>query len=247
MRLFPEHVAAVVMPNHFHILLPEEAKSENIPQKMGAFIATISKQKRLEKLWQKIPAPALIPDHYHLRRQVRYLALNPCRKGLCADPLEWLWSSYREAMGAAVVSKDFGGRLAQSLRLSHAGFRVRFHSYVSGDPSVKVAGTPPPIPASPHVWAEHSITEVLRASAAALRLHPSEVRHRGPLRILFVHMAKRHGWGRIKLLAEFCKITSCAVIKILHYSSPEGIDAADLCLGDVRLTSALKESFDLLN
>jgi REP element-mobilizing transposase RayT len=31
----------------------------------------------------------------YLLEVVRYIALNPVRAGLCSDPADWLWSSYR--------------------------------------------------------------------------------------------------------------------------------------------------------
>ena len=52
-----------------------------------------------------------MPNHYHLLLETkkedisggmhllngRYIALNPVRAGLCADPGEWPWSSYDRA------------------------------------------------------------------------------------------------------------------------------------------------------
>jgi putative transposase len=37
----------------------------------------------------------LIESHGHLLHLVRYLALNPVRAGLCTDPAEWRWGSFR--------------------------------------------------------------------------------------------------------------------------------------------------------
>jgi len=66
-------------------------------------------------------------------------------------------------------------------------------------------------------------------------MNPNQVRQRGPLRNLFIHLAYRHGWRRPIFLATICGITPGAVHQALSKGSPKGIEAADLCLGDTRL------------
>jgi hypothetical protein len=138
-------------------------------------------------------------------------------------------------LGASINSIQSEEKLCGVLNESPQNFGVRFHSYVSGDPSVSVSGTPFPKPAVPKKYPEKSIGEILAAAAAALRVSPSQVRERGQLRNLFVHLAYRHGWRRPIFLAEICGVTPGAVHQILYKMSPEGLRAADLCLGDLRL------------
>ena len=118
---------------------------------------------------------------------------------------------------------------------SEGGFGGRFHAYVSGDPSVQVGGTPPPVSAVPKIWAEEGIGEILAAAAGALRVLPSDVRKQGPLRGLFIHLAWRHGWRQPALLARICGMGPRAVHLVLNQVPPAGLEAADLCLGDRRL------------
>ena len=231
--VFPELLSAVLMPNHVHLLLPRGSPAAL--SRLGGVLGAVSKWTKRNQLWQVIPAPIEIPDRQHLRRQIRYLALNPCRKQLCSDPLEWYWSTYREVVGATVEGGERSARLANALGESSKGFAVRFHGYVSGDPSVRVDGTPYPERTIPGEWAQHSITEILAASAAALRLLHSDVEKSGSLRILFIHSAYRHGWRQPSLLAKICKCSRRSIHRILNDPIPIGIEATDLCLGDSRL------------
>lgn len=234
-KAFPEMISAVLMPNHLHLILPQEVVNS---RRLAGLLAAMSVRSGLKNLWQPIPCPTEILDRYHLRRQIRYVALNPCRKQLCADPLEWFWSTYREYVGAVVGATGSGQRIAHILSESPRDFEVRFHLYVSGDPSVSITGTPFPIPASPKAFPEQSIGEILAAAAGALRKKPSAVQERGPLRPLFIHLAYRHGWRRPIYLAQICQITPGGVHEILNTGRSTGIEAAELCLGDVRLRRA---------
>ncbi len=227
---FPNVLAAVLMPNHLHLILPVGSERKNL-RKLGGLLGAMSKREHISALWQNIPPPSLIPDRFHLRRQLRYVALNPCRKSLCSDPLEWYWSTYREIMGATVEKWGELSRLTQVLGESEIGFRVRFHDYVSSDPSVKVSGTPPPQTVGSKKWAEEGIGEILSASAAALRVLPSKIRERGPLRPLFIHLANRQGWRQPLLLSQICGISPRAIHFILNQKIPKGIEAAALALG----------------
>ncbi|MEO5968875.1 MAG: hypothetical protein ABIQ95_03025 [Bdellovibrionia bacterium] len=234
-KVFPEMVAAVLMPNHLHLILPKKEEDDTDFRKLSGLLGGISKRSKLRKLWQSIPAPADVPDKFHLRRQVRYVALNPCRKGLCADPLEWYWSTYREVIGASVERCESAVKLACVLGEPSKKFEVRFHGYVSADPSVRVAGTEFPTPAVSKIWSEESIGEILAASAGALRVPPADVKKQGSLRTLFIHLACRHGWRQPILLSRICGITPRAVHYVLNQPVPKGIEAAELCLGDRRL------------
>jgi hypothetical protein len=239
-KIFPQITAAVLMPNHGHFILPTKnkktEKEEEIFYKFCGILSRISREKKTRNYWQPIPPPALIPDKHHLKRQVRYVALNPCRKKLCRDPLEWYWSSYRELFGASASRLVTQSKLANTFEETRVNFLDRFHAYVSGDPSVAIEGTPPPILENPQIYACKSIDEILAASAAALRVHPSTVRKKGPLRALFIHLAHQHGWGlQTTLLVEICEISPRAIQLTLKQPIPTGINAAHLCLSDSRL------------
>jgi hypothetical protein len=231
-QIFPELLAAVLMPNHLHLLLPAEIAAS---RKIAGLLSSTSVRSQVSGLWQPIPRPTNIHDLMHLRRQIRYVALNPCRKQLCGDPLEWYWSTYREVMGGAANPIQSTEKLSRILKESSRNFEVRFHSYVSSDPSVSVSGSPSPISVKPKEFSEQSIGEILGASASALRMKPDQVRNSAVLRNLFIHLAYRHGWKRPSYLAFICGVTNSAVHQMLRKGYPNGIQAAELCLGDKRL------------
>jgi hypothetical protein len=248
-NVFPDLIAAVLMPNHFHLITPIQSSQDAAQQmrKLCGLMGKTSQLTQMRRLWQPISAPVAISDRHHLRRQIRYVALNPCRKGLCADPLEWVWSTYRDLVGATTERPKLAACLAQILGEgggSEQSFLVRFHAYVSGDPSVSVIGSPFPQLAIPKGWASESIETILSASAASLRRLPGDVQKGGALRRLFVRFCFRHGWNQPALIAEICGMSVRNVYCILSQQPPplDVIRAADLCLGDRRLISAIPSS-----
>ena len=238
---FPEALSAVLMPNHIHLILPCENEKKVI-SKITGILSPISRQSQIQRLWQPIPPPSSIPDRHHLKRQIRYVALNPCRARLCKDPLEWYWSTYRDVMGASISPWVQSSQIAQVFQESQKDFRVRFHSYVSGDPSVAIEGTPAPQPAKPKVLPEESIIAILEAAAAALRLPHAEVRRKTSLRPLFVHLARHQGWKQTQVLSKICNVTPRAIQLLLKQDPPRELAAGALCLGDPRLRRKLNHS-----
>jgi len=237
---FPEAVSVVLMPNHIHLLLPKEGNSHsnvptNVPNTFGNLLGSLTKRMKKQALWQPIPAPTLISDRMKLRRQIRYLALNPCRNNLCSDPVAWYWSTYREILGASVEGLKRREQIIKILGESERNFLVRFHAYVSGDPSVEVRGTPLPKSSEPRVLPFYSIGAILEASAAAFRILPTEIQTNSLCRSLFIHLAYRYGWRKPTLLGQICGLSKTGVHRAFTQTSPLGIEAAELCLGDSRL------------
>lgn len=235
------------MPNHFHLILPENSQNpKQVTHRLGGFMAGISKENGARNFWQPTPPPAPIPDRDYLFRVLRYVALNPCRKNLCADPLEWYWSTYRDTMGASIDSTGTALTVAKALRDSSPNFRVRFHASVSADQSVSITGTPPPTSATPTQIPSAAILEILAAAAGAMKTQPIEVMHQGPLRTLFIHLASRHGWKNIKVLTQLTGLARRSIYRTLEHPAPAGIEAADLCLGDPRLRPKIKDCEQIL-
>ncbi len=234
--LFPGALGAVLMPNHFHLILPASLRLE-AASKIAGLLSSVSKRQGIAQLWQPRVEPTVVPDVRHLKRQVRYVALNPCRSDLCSDPLEWIWSTYRDVAGATVHPWVKAETLASVLGERQRDFRVRFHAYVSGDPSVAVEGTAPPEKAKLYLLPHYAIGEILIAAAAASRVPIKEVsQNRSAARALFVHLAHRHGWTDSAVLAKVCD-TSPRTIRYVLERKPDylALEAADLCLGDTRL------------
>ncbi len=127
---FPGLVALCVMPDHVHLLLPHGEGLGRLRDVMSAF-ARWRRQHRGEpsgSTWERAPEPEFVPPDKELR-VLRYVHLNPCRKGLVDDPLAWPLSTHRELVGLVPGSAE-----------PHP--RPRWlHTYVSSDPTVSVEGT----------------------------------------------------------------------------------------------------------
>ncbi len=136
--IFPNAIAAVLMPNHLHLLLWRKDVEEN---------DAVFRLKHLlpGKHWEPLPSPAPIPDPHHLKRQIRYVHLNPCRKKYCGDPLLWEWSTHRDYVGSIAHSWPRGWENLPLIGIGNGPAAVReFHRYVSSDPTTNISGTPLP-------------------------------------------------------------------------------------------------------
>jgi hypothetical protein len=227
------------MYDHFHLLLPDVNSTDCMRSKLTGLFGIMIKCQGISHLWQHLPEPRIVPNVNYLDRTVRYIALNPCRDGICEDPLIWMWSTYRDVIGATVETQNSAVRLANALGDSRGNFVARLHFRVTSDLSVKLIGTPLPKRAIPQGWTEYSIMSVLAAAAASLRVLPTEVTEQKPLRRLFLHLAKRYAWNQTSLLARICQINPRTVREIWSQNPPPGIEAAELCLGDVRLRAGI--------
>jgi hypothetical protein len=189
-------------------------------------------------IWQPVATPPTIPDRKHLRRQVRYVALNPTRSGLVRDPLAWLWSTHRDAVGATDDPWVRASRLADALGMPRAGFASTHHAYVSADPSVAVGGTPCPLPGGVTGMPRHPLERVLRAASAARRaVEPDPLRDRH-VRRLFLLLALQEGWRPRWKLAEMAGI-SVRQLRRLRVDDAS-LAAARLCLDDDRLLAPIR-------
>ena len=236
-RAFPTALDCVLMPNGLH-LVDETADPEVGRAKLSARLRGFTRRYgRGRRLWEPVPPATEVPDRLHQRRTSRYLALNPSRAELVVDPLQWLWSTYRDVMGASAEPWVTAGRLASALRLPRADFERSHHEYVSSDPTVAVAGTPAPQPAPPTRVACFPLQRIQLAAAAAYRQPPARVfRHPRPRR-LFVVLARDQGWP-VNLVALACGLTPQAVRKVVV--APQVLAAGRLCLGDDRLLAPVR-------
>ena len=201
---FPAALGCVLMPNHFH-LVAAEASAEAALEKLRAVISGVRRSTVGRALqWERTSLPSVIPDRSHLRRQLRYVALNPCRAGLASDPLAWLWSTHRDLVGAVVEPWVATEAVARALQTSAIGFGARHHAYVSSDPSVAVDGTPFPIAATASARDAYPLDTILSAARAATRASPEAIRTRTPARMLFLDLARATGWRNAKLVGETC-------------------------------------------
>lgn len=226
-RRFPDCIAAVLMPDHVHLLV-EALDRDEVRRRLAQCLAAFAREAGLGRTWQPLPDPQPIRDTKHLARQIRYVHLNPCRAGLASDPLCWLWSTHRGAVGLELDPWVSPARLAALLRRPEADFPRWLHSYVSGDPSVHVEGTPLPTAAAPQSTPGASLADIAAAARA--------VAHRIALRRhLFVQLAVHQGWRDTRVIAEAAGLSMEQVRRLKKRSHPELLRVGTLYLADSRL------------
>ena len=114
--------AYVLMDNHFHLLLtpPSADALSRMMQSLGRrYVGWFNaRHQRSGTLWEGRFRAGLIEGERHLLACMRYIELNPVRAGLCADPLQWEWSSAAHHLGlkrqALVTEHDLYWRMGNT-------------------------------------------------------------------------------------------------------------------------------------
>lgn len=233
-ELFPLALAVCVMDNHIHVVV--YAKDPDLAQRsfvglLGSISRRIGKRRNL---WE-IAEPSKIADRQKLFSNVRYVHLNPCRALVVGDPLEWPWSTHRDVVGAIADPWVSAERLADALGMPRAGFARAFHRRVSDDSTVATGGTPFPEPAPITEFPSQPLERIVAAACAATRSPRAAIRHAGQARNLTLRLAWRNGWRQTSLLARLVGCSENTVRARAREDDPEGLRAAQLCLGDDRL------------
>jgi len=127
-RVVPGTEAMCVMPDHVHVVVPSDGRRPLAAALSGLARSRNAREDRRGALFRPLPDAQPVQDQQKLRRLIRYIHLNPNRAGLANDPLEWPWSTHRDAVG--LVWRGVGPRR-----------RSGFHAYVSSDPHCDIAGT----------------------------------------------------------------------------------------------------------
>ncbi|MCC7441083.1 MAG: hypothetical protein IT285_05600 [Bdellovibrionales bacterium] len=214
-RSFPGAPACVLMPDHAHLLA--EGDPGQLRRRWARALSSAVRDASWR--WEPFPLPAPIPNAQHLARQLRYLHLNPCRAGLCSDPLEWEWSTHRDWMGCVDPSWPEVERWGRILGWWGTGGPERMHRYVSSDPAVRVTGTPP-ISAGHAKVEECSVREVLRAVAASRRVTVDVAKMPRLDRRLVVKLAAECSGLRPVQIAARLGLTRQAAARILRRAPP---------------------------
>ena len=245
-QTFPDAQAAVLMPGHSHVATPGH-DVRDAKDRMAHLLSGLRRSHNpgADITWERVERPEVVVGARKAARLDRYIVLNPSRAGLVADPLEWAWSTHRDVVGAVADPWVDAARLARSLGRPQQDFAAWWHGYVSGDPSVAVAGTPSPIPSAPTTVPSVPLARVLLAAAAATRGLACDVVSPSPTRQLFLQLAWMAGWRDLRLLARVCNLTAKGVYRSLRRGrGSEGLEAAALCLGDPRLIAHLERPWD---
>jgi hypothetical protein len=166
--------AVAVMPDHVHLVIRELDPGVWVEFMRGfACWRNHSRGEPGRRVWLPTARPEELASAKHLQRTLRYVALNPCREHLVADPLAWPFDSHRDAVGLAVPGV-----------VSAERDPVRHHAYVSGDPSVRVEGTD--LPSGLRSMRAATVEQVREAVSALTRTLADDLARRGPARTLLI-------------------------------------------------------------
>jgi putative transposase len=94
--------AYCLMDTHFHLIVytPTATLGIGMNQLCSRYAQAFNwKYGRTGHLFRQRYSSRHITDDAHLLEAHRYVALNPVRAGLCQDPAEWFWGSYRSICG----------------------------------------------------------------------------------------------------------------------------------------------------
>ena len=85
----------VIMPDHFHVLMTPRGSLERAVQYIkGGFSFRAKKELGSSmEVWQKGFSDHRIRDAADYAHHIHYIQWNPVRKGICASPAEYLYSS----------------------------------------------------------------------------------------------------------------------------------------------------------
>ena len=93
--------AYVVMPEHIHLLVSEPER-ETLADALKSLKQGIARRLIGEDacgcaghFWQKRYYDFNIRNHPQFLEKIRYIHRNPVKRGLCARPQDWEWSSFR--------------------------------------------------------------------------------------------------------------------------------------------------------
>jgi len=91
-----------LMPTHYHLLLrvPDNALQPGMHRLNGQYAQQFNgRHGRSGHLCGDRYHPEPVLTDGHMLAAFRYIARNPVKSGLCTNPVEWLWSSYRGTAG----------------------------------------------------------------------------------------------------------------------------------------------------
>ncbi len=189
-RAVPEPRGLVLMPDHVHL---QNEGTKGFGRGLAAYARWRNAYRgETGQVWEATQhAPERLPNAEHSRRNLRYLALNPCRAKLVDDPLGWPFSTHRDSVGYTL--DPVRPRVSDPVAL---------HKYTSGDPSVAVGGTDLPVRRA--LTPDERILEAVVSEL--LRIPLDELRTDARARGLLVQLARDWaGWGAAKV-ADFAGV-----------------------------------------
>ncbi len=239
-RRLPEVYAAAVLPRRVEVVVPscDPLLARRAIGQAGAEL------QRLAGLPSGLWAPPRLPEPIDrvdvLRGRVVGLSAAECRAQLAVDPLEPIWSTHRDLMGACVRGWVDPRRLSGALRLRVERLRPWLGAALGGQPGLSAAACVPPRAAPPTLRPSHNLEDVALAAATAFRQPVSRVGQVGAVQALYVALARHVGWRDAGAIAERAGIVPAAVPHLDETVGGRALAAGARCLGDARLLSRVR-------
>ena len=111
-------LAYCLMTNHFHLLISLSAPnlSRGMHRLNGVYARRFNERHgHVGHLFEARFRSRWIETEEHLLDAVAYIPLNPVRAGICRDPAEWHWSSFRATAGLAPCPRFLAGARVRRL------------------------------------------------------------------------------------------------------------------------------------
>lgn len=216
-------LALCLMPNHVHIV------SEEPEERLRAALSGYARWRNHQRgergpVFEPHGSFQVLADAEHLRRTVRYVHLNPPRKGLAEDPLTWPWSTHRDAVGLSYP--------AAIERRANAG---QFHRYVSSDPTVSLTGTELPT----LIHQDFSLEQVADAVAGVCRVSRTGIADDLSVQRLAVQAAWFRGF---KSLADVSAAFGCSRASVWRWT--KDLRPGLACISDPALRACVLTAGD---
>lgn len=189
--------------------------------------------------WEHGPSVHAITSPTELLDQVREVLVAPVVYGLAERPLAWLWSNYRDLVGA--TEAPWTARFGLDEALAGSGsFAERLMRVVDGDAGVEAARRM--IRPDAEAMKRVGLVDALAASAAVHRSEPKAVRARGAVRDTFIALGAELGFAP-EVTAKVAGVTRATVLRSAHRAASE---ATFLCLAEPSLRAPIQAAADEL-
>ncbi|MHB8060599.1 MAG: REP-associated tyrosine transposase [Gaiellaceae bacterium] len=126
-------LAYCLMGNHYHLIVqtPDSRLSLALRELNGGYSRRFNRvHGHTAHLFQNRFLAQLVDDETYLLTVCRYVAYNPVRAGLCAEPSEWPWSSYRASAGIDPAPRFLNETVLSDSVGGGREWRRRYRDYV---------------------------------------------------------------------------------------------------------------------
>ena len=110
--------AYCLMTNHFHLVLAfrQQTLSRGMHRLNGLFARRFNERHgHVGHLFEARFSSVVVQTEPQLLEVLRYVVNNPVRAGLCTDPGDWRWSSFRATAGIEPCPRFLAGQRVRAL------------------------------------------------------------------------------------------------------------------------------------